>query len=147
MGEPSLTCGNPQRTFRFLWHRSFHSSFAVRVEISDDQARLYAVELEIATKDDSDPIGRRLEKALDPEELGELKDAFTRTKFWSIKTTPREANMDGRGLDGSQWLIEGVENGRHHSAARWSPKEGPIRELGLLFSKFTGWKFEENEIY
>lgn len=37
------------------------------------------------------------------------------------------------GKDGAQWMIEASENGHYRLIERWSPNDGPVRELGLYF--------------
>jgi hypothetical protein len=47
--------------------------------------------------------------------------------FWSL---PSHVN-DQTGTDGSQWIVEGVNEGKYHIADRWSPDKGPVRELSV----------------
>jgi hypothetical protein len=35
-------------------------------------------------------------------------------------------------LDGAQWILEGVKNGKYQVTDRWSPEVGPIRNLGIM---------------
>jgi hypothetical protein len=39
------------------------------------------------------------------------------------------------GLDGSQWVIEGIKNGSYHLVDRWSPKDGEVRAIGMAMMK------------
>jgi hypothetical protein len=59
---------------------------------------------------------------------------------------PKESTKQG-GTDGSQWIIEGVENGRYRVDDRWSPDAGPIRELGLGMIDLAGLRIPKEEIY
>ena len=52
------------------------------------------------------------------------------------------------GTDGSQWIIEGVKKGQYHVVDRWMPKDGMVRELGLLLAlDFAKLNIPKNEIY
>src|SRR5262249_24167185 len=37
------------------------------------------------------------------------------------------------GYEGARWVLEGVDQGRYRVVDRWSPRNGPVRELGLYF--------------
>ena len=50
---------------------------------------------------------------------------------------------DETGLDGAQWIIEGLLNGNYHIVDRWSPEEGSIRAIGLHFLKLSDLKVDE----
>ena len=47
--------------------------------------------------------------------------------FWKLPSI-----QEDRGVDGAQWIIEGVRNGTYHIVDRWSPADGEIRDLGLF---------------
>jgi hypothetical protein len=61
-------------------------------------------------------------------------DAFLVTTkkvgFWLL---PSHEN-DEPGADGSEWIVEGVKEGKYHVVGRWSPNEGAVRELGLALA-------------
>lgn len=50
--------------------------------------------------------------------------------FWHLANPVN----DQTGSDGSQWVIEGIKGGQYHVVDRWSPKNGPVRELGLMLA-------------
>ena len=53
-----------------------------------------------------------------------------------------------RGVDGAQWIIEGVRNGTYHVVDRWSPREGQVRALGLfMVTELAKMKFAADELY
>ena len=65
-------------------------------------------------------------------------------KFWNAQA---KAEKDA-GLDGSQWIIEGIQNGRYHIEDKWSPETGPIRDLGLaMVLGLADLKIPKEEIY
>lgn len=135
LNEPSLLELGKERNrevYRFLWIRSFHRAVAVRFEVRTDQTGMLTTKvangeggfLQTIThliEDVSRPLSREQTRAF----LSELE----RTGFWSLHGGP----LDQVGADGAQWIIEGVRKGKYHVVDRWSPKTGPIRELGLMF--------------
>jgi len=42
------------------------------------------------------------------------------------------------GVDGAQWIFEASNKGNHHVIDRWSPRNGPVRELGLYVVRKLG---------
>ncbi len=40
-------------------------------------------------------------------------------------------------MDGSQWVLEGVRDGRYHVVDRWSPESGLYRETCLILLRFS----------
>ena len=51
-------------------------------------------------------------------------------------------------LDGAQWILEGVRNGKYHVVDRWSPEKGdPVRGIGILALKLGRFKIHSEEIY
>jgi len=66
-----------------------------------------------------------------------------RSKFWKLPPV-----LDDGGVDGAQWIIEGVRYGDYHVVDRWSPQNGEIRSLGLyILRDLAKLKLARNEIY
>jgi hypothetical protein len=53
-----------------------------------------------------------------------------RLQFWEL---PSHEIPETAGADGAQWIIEGVRHGKYHVVHRWSPANGAVHDLGLLF--------------
>jgi hypothetical protein len=71
--------------------------------------------------------------------LGKIKEH----QFWQLA-----AKREPGGLDGAQWILEGVKEGKYHIVDRWSPTDGPVRAIGLLMlNEFTNLKVPKKEIY
>ena len=86
-------------------------------------------------------------RQLSAEERSQLLDAMSTSGFWSLPA--EEENLPG--LDGATWIIEGVRETEpfryateYHYVQRWSPRPGPVRDLGLLFLRLAEL---EAEIY
>jgi hypothetical protein len=53
--------------------------------------------------------------------------------FWTLPSRQQdEPNPDGSvtvGLDGAQWVMEGVKDGKYHVVDRWSPSCGEYKGM------------------
>ncbi|MCV5690214.1 hypothetical protein OFN32_39010, partial [Escherichia coli] len=59
-----------------------------------------------------------------------LLEALTRIGFWDL---PADEGRGELGFDGSQWIIEGVKDGKYHRIERWNG--GEIRDWALLLMR------------
>ncbi len=133
MQEPSLSQGKAKAdvVYRFLWLRSFHHPISVRVEKTGSSVDLYAVELDGAGGYDPGKILRKTQKSLPMVDFEKLADRLGKPEFWQQR---------GRqsGVDGAEWILESLQNGRYQVANRWSPKSGEFREVCFLFLEYAG---------
>jgi hypothetical protein len=51
------------------------------------------------------------------DEVSEFLNRINRAHFWDLST--EESQQPG--LDGAEWILEGVQNGRYHVVVRWCP--------------------------
>jgi len=78
--------------------------------------------------------------ALTKEQTNWALDRINEVGFWGPPSyeKPKEGvgpngeNTVEIGLDGAQWILEGVKNGKYQVTDRWSPEVGPIRNLGIM---------------
>ena len=142
MNEPSFIEKSKNEDFhayRFLWQRSFHQPICFRLEINTNGSAQLIVKgswgigvfysEELATGK-----SYKLSKNAVQKFLGYLENA----DFWNM--TPKE---NPKGLDGANWIIEGVKKGQYHIVDRWSPEEGAFREAALLLIKLSRLKIAE----
>ena len=135
MGEPSLweeSRTQRTQTYRFLWLRSFHHPVAVRLDVSSKGIALLTTKI-LGGQGGYEPgrlITNRTQK-LGRQETQWVVDRIDELNFWTLSTEPPpEPNIVG--VDGAQWVFEGVKNGAYHIVDRWSPDKGEARSLGLL---------------
>jgi len=127
-----------RRTYRFSWLRTFHAPIVVRLEERDgDRYWMTAKRLSGAGGYDPGQVTAKIERLLTRDETRRILGLLESSKV--MAATPAACDM---GLDGSQWIFEGVENGRLRYADRWSPKAGPTHDVGLAFLGLTGWKLD-----
>jgi hypothetical protein len=128
------------RTVRFTWLRTFHPPVVVRVEgLGTATPRLIAKQLSGAGGYEPGTISKRVERRLSSPEADTLAADVVRTGVFKLPAV--ECQMGG--MDGAEWLIEGVDEGGYHFVNRWTPRQGKVRDLGLAMLALTGWQFEE----
>ncbi len=134
----SLTTGASARSLRFTWLRSFHDPIFVRIDRgADGGAQLTAGQRAKGGRPGS--LTRRTSRPLTPDELRELDAILIRTVL--SEQPPRLCDV---GTDGARWIIETVEPSTGYVYLnRWTPADGPVRELGLHMLGLTGWQVAE----
>jgi len=126
--------------YRFTWIPSFHPSAVVLLERDGSQARLVAKLLSGAGGYEPGTVVRDTVIALSASEWRMLTRRIRATDLWSVPQL--EPPSTAVGLDGSQWILEGVRGGRYNVADRWSPRpDGPYvrhRAVGELLLQQSG---------
>lgn len=143
--EPSLLDTAKNRSaesYRFLWLRSFDHPIAIRLDIRADGTGVLSTK--IASGSGGNKPGHLTENLSRPlfrQQVQMIQARLDSMQFWSLR-------VDGRsGEDGAQWIIEGVEGGKYHLVDRWSPREGPIREFGLMLLDMANLKISPRDVY
>jgi hypothetical protein len=134
MQEPSLSqsSGKADVMYRFLWLRSFDRPISVRIEKSGSSVNLYAVELDGRGGNDPGRILRKTQKALPAAEFERLTTKLRQPGFWQMW------KVHEIGLDGAEWILESMQDGRYQVANQWTPDSGEFRDVCLLFLEFAG---------
>jgi hypothetical protein len=131
--EPSLwelSQESKQQVYRFLWLRTFHHPVAVRIEFQSDGSA--SVTVKVTDGAGGYAPGNLVENRANQFSRIRVKwflDRVDELKYWNLPT--EEAKNGVIDLDGAQWILEATRNGHYKIVDRWSPKDGPIRELGL----------------
>jgi hypothetical protein len=142
--EPSLwelSKTQTTQTYRFLWLRSFHHPISVRLDIRRDGTGL------LTTKATSGQGGYKpgalvmnKTRALTKEQTSWALDRINEVGFWGLPTYEKPKEGVGANgektlqidVDGAQWILEGVKDGKYQVADRWSPENGPMHTLGIM---------------
>ena len=132
--EPSLLQKSKDSTaesYRFVWLRTFHHPIIVRVDIQANGGA------ELTTKVSSGAGGyepgklvENTSRPLTQKQIEKFLATIQRLQFWEL---PTHETPETVGCDGSQWIIEGIKNGKYHVVDRWTPAKGAIHDLGLTF--------------
>jgi len=117
-------------SYRFLWLRTFHHPVAIRLDLKADGTGVLTTKVSSGAGG-YDPGALTVNKSrpLTPEQVRSVLEQIKDSSFWSLPVRER----DRAGEDGSEWIFEGVKKDQYHVVSQWSPKEGPIRKIGLLF--------------
>ena len=132
-------------SYRFLWLRSFHHPIAIRVDIQADGSATLTTK--IASGAGGYPPGKlsaTSTRLLTKDETQKLMAHINASGFWQLPSYER----DRAGADGSEWVVEAAVHGKYHLVSEWSPKNGPIRDLGDMFLfELAKVNVPKNEIY
>jgi hypothetical protein len=145
--EPSLwESSKTQRTqsYRFLWLRTFHHPIAIRIDVNTDGTSRLTTEMTSGAGGYAP--GKLIENhtvTMSKEQTDWFLGKIEEHKFWKLPSVE-----DTRGLDGAQWIIEGIKDGSYNIVDRWSPKDGDVRALGLIMvNDLAKLKLPFNEVY
>jgi hypothetical protein len=146
--EPSLLTQSKipsTQSYRFLWLRTFHHPVAVRLEVKADGTAILTTKIASGTGGYSPGhLVTNTSKSLTKQQADAFLHKLDADKFWNLPSPPKDAD----GNDGSQWIIEGVEGGKYHLATQWSPKQGPIHDLGTTLAfELADLQIPKAEIY
>jgi hypothetical protein len=115
--------GWPREVYRLTWLPAWHPVIVVRVERVGTVYRLQAKQSNEASGDTV--------LLLSDAEAHDFVNQLAAARFWSLPTLDPHAPL---GMDGSQWVVEGLVGGRYHVVDRWSPdreyRDGGYRRLG-----------------
>jgi hypothetical protein len=136
--------GTKKEIYRFTWLRTFHNPIAVRLEMSDDGTGvLFLKRCDGAGGYKPGKLILNKSAIISKEEMDNVKKKFDKLNFWEQSSRdPGEG-----GMDGAQWIFEGLRDGKYHLVDRWTPEKGPIYEIGLEFQKLAGVTEKKEDIY
>jgi hypothetical protein len=146
--EPSLyqmAKASNSESYRFLWLRTFHHPVAVRVDVKPDGTGMLTVKITTGAGGyRPGTISENRSQLLSKKQIATFLAMVDDVQFWKA---PNPVD-DQRGTDGSQWIIEGVKDGRYHVVDRWSPTSGVARQLGsLMVFDLAKLTMPKDEIY
>ena len=143
MGEPNLLELAEQGTevYRFLWLRAYHAPVAIRVLRREQSALLLGKRLGGAGGYDPGDLIEEVALELKEDAWTEFSRLLEEANYWRAATT--EVGLTR--LDGSQWILEAVKDGRYHVVDRWSPsatgspeEDSKLREACLHLLTLSG---------
>ncbi|MCU0618161.1 MAG: hypothetical protein MUD17_13905 [Gemmatimonadaceae bacterium] len=141
LGEGRLCHLAPAKTevYRFVWLRSFHRPVAVRVTHDSGGTSLRAKETDGKGGYEPGRVVTDTTVVLTPAQWQELQALVARTGLWEATPPAVAASV---GLDGAQWVIEGVRDGRYRAIDAWSPEpvgpQAPVHTLGVHLLRLAG---------
>jgi hypothetical protein len=158
--EPSLwqvSKTQKAQTYRFLWLRSFHHPISVRLDVGEDGTAVVTTKITSGQGGD-EPRKLIVNKShsLTKEQTAWFLDRIKETGFWDLptyETTEDKVGPTGEKtvevhVDGAEWILEGVKDGKFKIVDRWSPEKGSVRALGLtMLTDLAKLKLLYEEVY
>jgi hypothetical protein len=138
MDEPSLfqaSRNSNLHAYRFLWLRTFHQPVVVRLQVEEQEAGLLIAKVTDG-RGGYEPGKLILNETshLSRQAVEEFLMRLKELEFWQRPTIDESG---GIGIDGAQWVLEGVQDSRYHVLSRWSPKEGDFKETSLMLLRLA----------
>jgi hypothetical protein len=136
------------QVYRFLWLPSFHRPISVRLTINaDGSGSIVARSVDRHTgslgkvPSDTGKLILDTTSDVDKAQVQDVLEQLQRLAFWAMPTEEAQAasittdhgyTFESVGIDGSQWILEGVRGGEYHVVDRWSPKDNSYSQLCKL---------------
>ena len=74
------------------------------------------------------------------KEWEKIQSKIKAINFWSLPT-----EIDYRGFDGAEWILEGATKDDYHVMTRWSPEDdSECRKCYLYLLSLSGMKISDN---
>jgi len=126
--------------YRFTCLRTFHNPFSIRIEIDNqkESAILFFKMCDGAGGYDLGDLSINEEKILTRSEIESIIETVEKYDYLGM-----DFEDDIKGLDGSEWIIEMLSDGKYHAISRWTPNDGAVYELGNLFIQLSGQEIEK----
>lgn len=140
-GEAPLYTATPSNSampvLRFTWLRSFDPPVTVRLIKQKDGAwNLVAKQLSGKGGYDPGTVNKVVNRRISVSEAAALEALMTRVML------PDLSGDCEVGMDGAQWIIERSDAKGYHFISRFSPSDGPVRQVGLFLLNLTGWSLK-----
>lgn len=150
--EPSLwelSRRDPKvEVYRFLWLRSSHHPISVRLVVRASGSGW--IHSNMTSGQGGHEPGRILRYSVSWLTKGKTRsflDELQSADFWNLPALPAVVDT-GSALDGAQWIVEGVKDGRYQVIDRRSPGSAdPVRALGRLALKLGRFRLRPGEVY
>ena len=133
---PQKSRDKKKEIYRFTCLRTFHNPFSIRVDVIEGGKDILIRKVTSGQGGyDSGTLKETQSIVLSRKASETLREVIDKIGFWDLPTTKRVV-----GVDGSQWIVEAVRNGRYHVVDRFTPRPGTdIRTLGESFLSLAGW--------
>jgi hypothetical protein len=146
MSEPSLYLASHDSAvvvYRFLWLRTFHHPIVVRLSVRSNGSGALTVLQTSGSggfRTGTVTVNRTVE--VSTQQVQGFLQLLQKLDFWSL---PTEGGPPG--LDGAEWILEGVEHGKYHIVVRWSPEKGDFRKACFRLLSLSGLRVDPKEVY
>ena len=127
-----------QHGYRLTWLRTFHHPMVFRLDIAPDgTAELHIKVTSGASGYDPGVLTVNKTINLSRTQTDIILTGLEQIKFWTMAS-----HMESTGLDGAQWIAEGVKAARYHVVDRWSPEGSAFQFWALSLMGLSGMDIE-----
>ena len=150
---PVLPTDDPEaELYRITFIPTFVGPVKIRVERHREEFVLVAKRLSGQGGFEVGNLKDEKKRRLKPEEWNHLLALIDKAGFWNMPYVEKASEPNEKGevtlcLDGSEWVLEGVKNGKFHAVNRYCPNEKTFEEIGLYPAKLSGLKIKQRELY
>lgn len=144
LNEPLIFDQKNDTIYRFTWLRTFHHPVAIRVQKNKNKIQLTWKMSNGAGGYSPGELVVDKTTELSTAEWKEFQKLIDKIEYWDM---PTNEQSDITGTDGSQWIIEGVQNGKYNVVDRWTPRNSTYQELGMFLINLTDLDIPKKEIY
>lgn len=139
MKEPLLFNKKTNKeVYRFLWIRSFHSPVVIRIEKINSKYQLY---WKVFNRHEW-KIKSQNQKHLTEKEWNNFIQLTKKTNFWKMSLGKHRS-----GWDGSEWVLEGVNNSDYHVVTIFTPSKNEFYKTCNYLISLTNLKISKKERY
>ena len=130
-------------TYRFTWLRTFHNPVAIRIEKNGEDYMLFWKLCD--GKGGYEPGQLVIDKfrKISRDDWDNFIGLLKTVDFWDMES--RETGLQG--TDGSQWILEGVNENNYHVVDRWTPRQNDYFDCGNFLIQLTDLKIPEDDKY
>lgn len=128
--------------YRFTWLRTFNRPMTFRFEKENDRFILYWKVLNGAGGYKPGEIEIEQMKILSEKEWTEFTVLIKKADFWNM-----ELGRKTIGDDGSEWIMEGVNQTDYRVVSVWTPRTGNFYNACNYLISLTNLKISKKEIY
>lgn len=143
MKEPLLFNENLNKeVYRFTWLRTFHNPVVVRIERMEDKYLLTWKLCDGAGGYEPGNLTTNESKEINHETWGIFKSKLDALNYWNMSL--------GRmpiGTDGSEWILEGVDNEKYKVVTVWTPSQGKFYDACNYLLTLTDLEINEKDRY
>ncbi|WP_152973258.1 hypothetical protein [Lacinutrix mariniflava] len=131
-----------KQVYRFTWLRTFNKPMTFRFEKWNDRYILYWKVLNGAGGYEPGEIEIERLKILTKKEWTEFTQFIGKADFWEM-----ELGRSSFGTDGSEWIMEGVNQTDYRVVSVWTPSKGGFYNACNYLISLTNLKISEKDKY
>jgi hypothetical protein len=128
--------------YRFTWLRTFHNPISIRIEKEGENYKLIWKLCNGAGGYEPGDLIVDKEKLIDKITWDEFKTKISNADFWNL-----DIGRQTLGLDGAEWILEGVTSNNYYVVNMWSPTKGNFYDCCSYLIDLTDLNIKNREKY